>query len=62
MNSLNKNIEGKLVLLEDGKVILCEGGFGCYDFTIGSSICGRLRPDGERIKACGHYVVKILAE
>jgi len=58
-NSLNENIEGKIVLLEDGKAVYCESGFGCYDFTVGSALCGVTVPDEQTIKTSGHSVVRI---
>jgi len=61
-NSLNENIEGKIVLLEDGKAVYCESGFGCYDFTIGSALCGVTVPDEQTIKTSGHSVVRILED
>ena len=72
MNSLNKEIEGKVVVLklqnyhrggctEDPKTraFICTGGFGCSPDTNGSAVIGNFLLDGESARVYGGHIQRL---
>lgn len=47
MNSLKENIQGKVVKIENGPFILCQDGFGCFNFTSGTALFGHAQGYGD---------------
>lgn len=49
------NIEGKIVILssryyggnDEERKFLCNSGFGCHDFTLGTAVFGQFVSDGQ---------------
>ena len=67
-NSLNQNLEGKYVVLKRSyykgddpieRVFLCEGGFGCKSYTMGSAVSGMFIIDRERARVEGYEVERL---
>lgn len=67
-NSLSQNLKGKYVVLNRSyykgddtteRVFLCEGGFGCESYTIGSAISGMFIIDRERARVEGYEVQRL---
>ena len=47
MNSLKENIQHKVVKIENGPLMLCQDGFGCFEFTSGTALFGHAQGYGE---------------
>ena len=58
-NRLGVDLEGKTVVLPDGRSFKCEGGFGCRTFTHGSRIFGHYTDTGEKVSISGYDVVRL---
>ena len=61
MNSLDTNIEGKVLVIDPSfmgpkfqdlkhRIFRAEGGFGCVPFTMGTAVMGTFLVDGERAR------------
>jgi hypothetical protein len=67
-NSLNQELEGKYVVLKRKyykgddpieRVFLCEGGFGCSSYTIGTAISGTFVIDRDKMRVEGYEVERL---
>ena len=65
MNSLKQEISGRYVVLKREyykgddpieRVFLCEGGFGCSDYTMGTAVIGIFVNDGSRHRVEGSEI------
>lgn len=70
MNSLNAELEGKVVILsrecykgsEEERKFKCSGGFGCHAKTIGTAVFGEFLCDGEKCRVEGYEIEKFAEE
>ena len=70
MNSLNKDLAGKVVVLYTayikGEVVdrtfRCKSGFGCKSFTMGGAIGGTFLKDGESTRVEGFMVERLATD
>jgi hypothetical protein len=68
-NNLNRDLEGKYVVLNSNfkgddihKVFLCKDGFGVYSSTIGKAIIGEFVYDGEKCRVEGYDVERLATD
>ncbi len=69
-NALGMELKGKIVILsaehyngsEEDREFLCESGFGCYPFTAGRAIFGKLVKTGMQLRVDGYEIERLAGD
>ena len=66
-NSLGVNVERKVVLMRGvaplrDRLFFCEEGFGCYNFTAGSTILGKWIVENKEASVNGRLIERLATE
>jgi len=67
-NSLNIDLTNKYVVVDKNVyndevgIFFCEGGFGCFSFTIGTAVFGKWLSDNTIDRISGYVIVRLATD